>query len=498
MNWTVWIPLLVIGSSLTAALLIFPLAEERNRLRGAINIGAAIVKLLLVAFMVIAVGRGVEFETELTFLPGIALAFRADFLGLLFISLSAVLWLVTTIYALAYFRDSPDKSRFFGFFSLCVTATMGIALAANLVTFFVFYEMLTIVTYPLVVHRGTGRALAAGRVYLLYTLLGGIVLLFGIALLYVVAGTIAFTPGGALAGAEGIARWQLILIFAVLIAGLGVKGALVPLHGWLPQAMVAPAPVSALLHAVAVVKAGAFGIVRVVYDVFGLQFAAELGVLFPLAVVASVTIVYGSIRALAQDDLKKRLAFSTVSQLSYITLGTAIVGPLSTMGGLAHLVHQGVMKITLFLCAGVLAETLGVHAVKEMRGVGRRMPLTMAAFTVAAFGMIGVPPVAGFVTKWYLGVGAVQAGESWVVAVLATSSLLNAMYFLPVIRTAWFDSPDDPWPERRHGTRFEADPALVLSAVTPAVLALGAGLLAGLPWSPLNLARLAVEGIYLR
>jgi multicomponent Na+:H+ antiporter subunit D len=375
---------------------------------------------------------------------------------------------------------------------------MGIALAANLVTFFVFYEMLTIVTYPLVVHRGTGRALAAGRVYLLYTLLGGIVLLFGIALLYVVTGTIAFTPGGALADAEGIARWQLILIFALLIAGLGVKGALVPLHGWLPQAMVAPAPVSALLHAVAVVKAGAFGIVRVVYDVFGLQFAAELGVLFPLAVLASVTIVYGSIRALAQEDLKKRLAFSTVSQLSYITLGTAIVGPLSTMGGLAHLVHQGVMKITLFLCAGVLAETLGVHAVKEMRGIGRRMPLTMAAFTVAAFGMIGVPPVAGFVTKWYLGVGAVQAGEPWVVAVLATSSLLNAMYFLPVIRTAWFDRPDDPWPERRPGTRFEADPALVLSAVTPAVLALGAGLLAGLPWSPLNLARLAVEGIYLR
>jgi multicomponent Na+:H+ antiporter subunit D len=500
-SWTAMLPLLVIGSSLTAAVLIFPLGEERERLRATINITAAVVKLLFVALMVLGGAQGLQFETHLAFLPGIPILLRADFLGLLFVSLSAVLWLVTTVYALAYLRGSPDRSRFFGFFSLCVTATMGIALAGNLVTFFVFYELLTIATYPLVVHRGTGRALAAGRLYLVYTLTGGIVLLLGITLLHVVLGVTDFVPGGgvAVAATEAAAsRGMLVSIFALLIGGLGVKAALFPLHGWLPQAMVAPAPVSALLHAVAVVKAGAFGIVRVVYDVFGLEFAAGLGVLGPLAIIASVSIVYGSLRALAQDDLKKRLAFSTVSQLAYITLGTALVGPLSTMGGLVHLVHQGIMKITLFLCAGVLAETLGLHNVSELRGVGRRMPLTMLAFTIAAFGMIGVPPLAGFVTKWYIGIGAVDAGAVWAVGVLVLSSVLSALYFLPIIRTAWFDEPDGEWTPRPAGRRLEGDPALVISAIVPAVLTLGAGLLAGFPWSPLSLARLAVEGIYLR
>jgi multicomponent Na+:H+ antiporter subunit D len=500
-NWPALLPLLVIGTSLMAAILIFPLAEERERLRATINVTAAIVKLLLVAGMVLGGTRGIEFETHLAFLPGIPIVLRADFLGMLFVSLSAALWLVTTIYALAYLRYSPDKSRFFGFFSLCVTATMGIALAGNLVTFFVFYELLTVATYPLVVHRGTERALAAGRLYLVYTLTGGIVLLLGIVLLQVVFGITDFVPGGSVAAAAAgvdVSRGTVVAIFVLLVGGLGVKAALFPLHGWLPQAMVAPAPVSALLHAVAVVKAGAFGIVRVIYDVFGLEFAGALGVLGPLAVIASISIVYGSLRALTQDDLKRRLAFSTVSQLAYITLGAALMGPLSTMGGLAHLIHQGIMKITLFLCAGVLAETLGLHNVSQLRGVGKRMPLTMLAFTIGAFGMIGVPPLAGFVTKWYIGIGAVNAGESWAVGVIVLSSVLTAMYFLPIVKTAWFDEADAEWAPRPAGRRLEGDPALVFSAMAPAVLTLGAGLLAGMPWSPLGLARLAVEEIYLR
>ena len=225
----------------------------------------------------------------------------------------------------------------------------------------------------------------------------------------------------------------------LLVLGLGVKAALVPLHGWLPQAMVAPAPVSALLHAVAVVKAGAFGIVRVVYDVYGVEFAADLNLLLPLGVMAAVTIIYGSIKALSQDNLKKRLAYSTVSQVSYIALGTATLGPIATIGGVVHLVHQGVMKITLFFAAGNYAETLGVHKVSEMNGVGRRMPGTTLAFTVGALGMIGIPPVAGYVTKWYLGLGALEAGAAaWVLPVLIISSLLNAAYFLPILYRAWF------------------------------------------------------------
>jgi multicomponent Na+:H+ antiporter subunit D len=276
-----------------------------------------------------------------------------------------------------------------------------------------------------------------------------------------------------------------------------VKAAIVPLHGWLPVAMVAPAPVSALLHAVAVVKAGAFGIIRVVYDVFGVRTADEIGVLAPLAVAAAVTILWGSLRALTQDDLKRRLAYSTVSQLSYITLGIATFGPVSTVGGLAHLIHQGIMKITLFFCAGLLAETLSVKRISEMSGVGRRMPMTMAAFTTAAFGMIGVPPLAGFVSKWYLGLGGIDSGDTWIVAVLVASSVLNAAYFLPIVRTAWFGAPRDAWADRplRLGAP-EASWWLLAPTLLTAVLALGAGVLAAVEISPLGLARRAALGLY--
>src|SRR5690606_35847906 len=226
--------------------------------------------------------------------------------------------LITTVYAVGYLEASPHRSRFFGFFSICVTATVGVAMAGNLVTFLVFYEMLTLSTYPLVVHRGTETARRAGRIYLLYTLTGGMLLLVGTVWLHSVAGHTTFTERGFLSGLPAEMHGELVAIFAVLFAGVGVQAALVPLHGWLPQAMVAPAPVSALLHAVAVVKSGVFGVVRIVQDVYGYEFAAELGLRGPLVSLASVTIVYGSLRALHQDDLKRRLAFSTVSQVSYI------------------------------------------------------------------------------------------------------------------------------------------------------------------------------------
>ncbi len=491
-----WLPLLVPAVSLLTAILIFPLREEQFAARTTLNLAGAILKLVLVGVIVYGSFYGREYEARLPFVPGLELVLRVDFLALLFISLSAVLWLVTTVYAIGYLEESPHRSRFFGFFSLCVTATMGIALAGNLITFFIFYEMLTVVTYPLVVHRGTGEALAAGRTYLLYTLGGGVLLLAGIAWLHGLTGPTEFTLGGVVAHLGETHRPQLVLIFTLLIAGLGVKAALFPLHGWLPEAMVAPAPVSALLHAVAVVKAGAYGIVRVVYDVYGIEFAATLGVLMPLAVLAGFTIIYASVRALAQDDLKKRLAYSTVSQLSYITLGVAIVGPLATVGGIVHLMHQGIMKITLFLCAGVIAETLGLHKVSELGGVGRRLPLTMGAFTVGALGMIGVPPVAGFISKWYLGMGSLAAGQEWVLLVLAISSLLNAMYFLPIIHLAFFKPAGHEWTEGHARGRLEANWMLVLPAIAAAALSLGAGLLAGVPFGPLGLARIAAEEIY--
>jgi multicomponent Na+:H+ antiporter subunit D len=488
------LPLVVVLTSAVPGLAIFFLGEERRGARTALNLAGAGAKLALLGVALWGVAHDRVFETRLPFLPGVDFVLRIDAPGLLFGTLSGVLWLLTTVYAIAYLEGAPHRSRFFGFFSLCVSASMGVAFAGNLVTFLVFYELLTLTTWPLVVHRGTEKAIRAGRVYLGYTLGGSALLLAGVVWLYALAGAVEFTERGALTAVAARAP-DLRAIFALMVAGVGVKAALVPLHGWLPRAMVAPAPVSALLHAVAVVKAGAFGVVRLVYDVFGIEFAAGLGVLGPLAAVASVTIVWGSFRALFQDDLKKRLAYSTVSQVSYIVLGTAVLGPISTLGGLVHLVHQGIMKITLFFCAGNLAETLGIHKVSEMRGAGRRMPLTMAAFTIGALGMIGLPPLAGFVSKWYLGVGGLEAGESWVVLVLAASTLLNAGYFLPILRAAWLEPPPESWP---HETRFRHETALglLVPPLLTALLVVLAGLFAGSDFSPLAWARLVVAREY--
>ena len=493
MNWNAWFPLLAITSSLVPGLIIFSLAEERVRLRTALNLTGALVNLVLVGWMLWGVYHGQHYELRLALLPGLDLVLRAGPLALFFATLSSVLWLVTTVYAIGYLEESPHRSRFFGFFSLCVTATIGIALSGNLITFLLFYEILTLTTYPLMVHRGTEEARRAGQVYLTYTIIGGTLLLIGTVWLYTLTGTLEFTPQGFLSDLGEVHHPTLIIIFALLIAGFGVKAALVPLHGWLPQAMVAPAPVSALLHAVAVVKAGAFGIVRVVYDVFGVEFSAELGVTGPLAWLAAITIIYGSLRALFQDDLKRRLAFSTISQVSYITLGVAIVGPIATIGGVVHLMHQGLMKITLFFCAGNLAETLGIHKVSEMNGVGRRMPWTMAAFTIGAFGMIGAPPIAGFISKWYLGLGALDAGQVWVIYVLVGSSLLNAAYFLPILHRAWFREPSGSWPDERNFGRMETAWMLLLPPVLTALMALGAGLLASASFSPLEWVRLIAQ-----
>ncbi|MFM1892616.1 MAG: hypothetical protein RLZ44_1693 [Pseudomonadota bacterium] len=500
MTLSTTLPGLIVLTSLLPGLLIFFLREGSHRLRTWLNLGGAAAKVLLVGVMIWGVFHEQAYETRWTLAPGLELVLHADALSVLFVTLSTVLWLVTTVYAIGYLEHSPHRSRFFGFFSLCVSATVGLALAGNLFTFVIFYEALTLATYPLVAHRGTPEALRGARIYLAYTLGGGVLLLLGAVWLQLVAGPVAFVEGGVLYRLPEAVHGQLKWIFLLLMLGLGVKAALVPLHGWLPQAMVAPAPVSALLHAVAVVKAGAFGIVRVVYDVYGVEFAADLDLLWPLGAAAAITIVYGSVRALTQDSLKKRLAYSTVSQVSYIALGAAIFGPIATIGGVVHLVHQGIMKITLFFAAGNYAETLGVHKISEMDGIGRRMPGTTLAFSIGALGMIGIPPVAGFVSKWYLGLGAVESGAAaWVLPVLAASSLLNAAYFLPILYRAWFKPAPAAWPDEQiPARRLETSSALLWPPVVTAALALAAGLFAAAPYSPLEWAQLIAAREYLR
>jgi multicomponent Na+:H+ antiporter subunit D len=488
------LPLLIVASSFIAGIAIFLLGESRSMLRTVLNMTAAAVKLVLVgAVFHGAVVHGYTFEARYEIVLGFDFLLRVDLASLIFLSLSSVLWFLTTIYAIGYLEGSPHRSRFFGFFSMCVTASVGVALAGNLITFFIFYEFVTLTTYPLVVHRGTEAARRAGRTYLIYTITGGAMLFLGVTWMHTLTGAVDFGDTAALYTIAGHSTGETRLLFVLLVLALGVKAALVPLHGWLPVAMIAPAPVSALLHAVAVVKVGAFGILRIVYDVFGVHLAHDLGLLLPLAVLAAITVLYGSVRALGQDDLKKRLAYSTVSQVAYIVLGVAMLGPAATAGALVHLVHQGIMKITLFFCAGNVAETLGLHRVSQLAGVGQRMPLTMTAFTIAAFGMIGVPPVAGFISKWYLCVGSIESGVPWVVAVLAVSSLINAAYFLPILYTAWFHQPHEGWAldEQREAPWMLLGPPLVTAA-----LSLGAGLFANTPFSPLDLAREIADSMY--
>jgi multicomponent Na+:H+ antiporter subunit D len=468
----------ILLSSLLPGLIIFTLPEQKVTLRTSLNLAGALFKLMFVGLLFVRVAERQYAELRLPLLPDIELVLRADALSLLFLTLSAFLWLLTTIYAIGYLEGSPNRSRFFGFFSLCVSATTGIALSGDMVTFVIFYEMLTISTYPLVVHRGTPKALAAGRIYLAYTVCGGLVLFFATVWLRAIAGPLDFRPGGVVADLDPALYGSLAIIFALLILSLGVKAALVPLHIWLPSAMVAPAPVSALLHAVAVVKAGAFGIIRVIHDIYGIGFSTQLNLLFPLALLAAFTVIYGSIRALSQNDLKRRLAFSTVSQVSYILLGVAMATPLGTIGGLVHLVHQGVMKITLFFCAGNLAETLGIHKIDEMDGVGRRMPWTMMAFTVGALGMIGLPPLAGFISKWYLGLGSLAAGQPWIILVLIVSTLLNAAYFLPVLHRIWFVEPRQDWPSSSLRGGRETTWALLAPPLITALLVVLLGIFA--------------------
>lgn len=375
--------------------------------------------------------------------PQLSATLRVDALGYLFALLASGLWLLTSLYSVGYVRLQSEKkqTRYFSCFAICLGSTVGIAFSSDLLSFFIFYEILTIATYPLVVHRETPQALRAGRKYLLYTLSAGVCLLAGVAWTWILSQQLSFVPGGFLKGTaqDSTLRW-LFLLFGL---GWGVKAAIFPLQGWLPSAMVAPTPVSALLHAVAVVKAGVFGCLRVSGYVFGLDFLRELGISEVLAILAAATIVGASLAALLQDNLKRRLAYSTVSQLSYIMLGVALASEAAWRGAVLHLVNHGVMKITLFFCAGAMEVGAHREKISEMGGIGRRMPWTLAAFAVASFGMMGTPLLCGFISKWHLALGSLEAGRPIYLGVLLLSSFLNAAYFLPIVYRGFFcASPD--------------------------------------------------------
>lgn len=460
-------------------------------------LSAATIKMVIVLSMLPGSLRGTVYSFDVVdFTGGIGLGFRVDALGMFFALVSSTLWVITTVYAIGYMKDDGKLVRFYGFFALCVSTTVGIAFAENLLSFFLFYEILTICTYPLVIHSETPDALRAGRKYLAYTLTGGAFVLIGAVMTLDAAGTLSFAYPGILDA--DTSRGTLAAIFILLTVGFGVKAAIMPLHSWLPTAMIAPTPVSALLHAVAVVKVGAFGILRTIYNVFGVDLLSEIGYTVPLAWLAGFTIIAASMIAIFQDNLKRRLAYSTISQLSYIVLAASILAPSAAVAAIVHIANQAFAKITMFFAAGAIQRATGKTNVRELAGIGRTMPWTMGAFTIASLSFIGFPLFAGFITKWYLCLGALEAGQWWFVLLMIASSMLNAAYFLPIVYLAFFKPVTS---ETEHGVPVvapvtEAHPSLLIPTVICAAYVILLGASADVPGMPFSLAKAAVNFVF--
>lgn len=473
------------GSLMISRLGCRPNVRESVTLITAVSLLACVLSLLP---GVLAGGR--PSMVLFTVLPGLRIAFQVEPLGMLFALIASGLWIVNSLYSIGYMRGNGEanQTRFYVCFALALGATMGIAFAGNLFTLFVFYELLTLITYPLVTHHKTEAARDGGRVYL--GLLMGTSIFFllpALAFIWFLTGTTDFTPGGILSGKLGHAA--LAGLLALCVFGIG-KAALMPFHRWLPAAMVAPTPVSALLHAVAVVKAGVFSVVKIIVYIFGVENLASSGLSGAadwLVVVAGFTIVAASVVALGANNIKRRLAYSTISQLSYVVMAAALLAPLSLVGAVMHIAAHAVGKITLFFAAGAIYTAAHKTEVSELDGIGRRMPWTMAAFSIAALSMIGLPPAVGFISKWYMLSGAMVSGQWLAVAVIVLSTLLNAGYFLPIIYRAFFVAPPQHVNAHPHG---EA-PVWMVVALT--ITAVATVVLFFVPDVPLALARQMLE-----
>ena len=464
-------PLLAVLVSLAVVPILASSSKAPNA-REAWTFVAAIAKFLLVVSMLPVILQGTEIVYTLAeVLPGVAIRFKVDAFGMLFALVSSTLWIVTTVYSIGYMRglNEHSQTRYFCFFALALSATIGVAFSANLLTLYLFYEMLSFATYPLVTHHQDREARSSGRKYLLYIVGGSIAFVLPAMLLsYNLAGTLDFAKQGFLAGTGSKELMTLLLVMFVF--GFA-KAGIMPFHSWLPAAMVAPTPVSALLHAVAVVKVGVFSIVRVLTGVFGIDLLASLHLGTVICYIASFTIIVASLLALSQDGLKRRLAFSTIGQLSYIVLGIALLSPKGMVGGMTHIAMHAFGKITLFFCAGAIFVATGKKNISEMVGIGKRMPVTMLAFFIGALSVTGLPPTGGFFSKWYLVLGTLQAHQMPMLFVLLTSSLLNAAYFFPIVYKAFFCTAE----EAMFDNKMEEAPIwcvapLVLTAVISIVL----------------------------
>ncbi len=426
---------------------------------------------------------------------GIEITLRMDTLGYYFALVISFIWLLATVYSVRYIDHK--ENRFFAFFALCESFLMGCAFSANMFTYFIFYEMMTFGSYPLIVHEETAIARRAAYKYLVYAICAGTVLFFAIVAHYFWGGgDLSFGHWEGVMSLETASRAALMTVFFTYLAGFGVKAAIMPLHGWVPDAHpAAPSPASAVLSGV-ILKAGAFGIMRVVFNVFGVDLLRELKAYIPFAVLASVTIVMASVFALTQDNLKRRLAYSSIGQVSYILLGLALLAHDGELGGIMHLAHHALMKGCLFLCAGIILVKTGKKNISEMKGIGYQLPLTMICFTICALAMMGTPPSVGFISKWLLGSGALQSGNPVYLIVLLVSALLNAAYFLPIVYTAFFqwEGEEEEHPKLQWGR--ETDLEMLVPVVVLAVLVLVVGIWVKVPGFPHSFADVVVKLIF--
>lgn len=483
-------PFLAILVSMAAVPFII-LSGNRPNLREGWTFLAAIVKFLLVLSLlpIVLEGKQITF-TLVQILPELALKLRVDAFGMLFALVSSFLWIVTSAYSIGYMRGLKEHSqtRYFCFFALSLSATIGVAFSANLLTLYMFYEMLSFATYPLVTHHQDNEARQSGRKYLAYIVGSSIgFALPAMLVVYHLTGTLSFSYAGIFTGSESPVTITVLLL--LLVFGFA-KAGIMPFHSWLPAAMVAPTPVSALLHAVAVVKVGVFCICRVIMGIFGTGLLQRLDLGLLISIIAAFTIIVASLVALVQDNLKARLAFSTIGQLSYIVLGVALLSPHGMIGGMLHIAMHAFGKITLFFCAGAIFVTTGVKNISQMKGLGRQMPLTMLAFLIGSLSVIGLPPGGGFISKWFLVLGTMQADQLSMLVVLLVSSILNAAYFLPIVYQAFFSKSETG----SFSSGFREAPAFCL--VPLLITALGSIILLLYPQPFFTLAEQTVHAIF--
>ena len=465
--------ILALSSGVVGGLIVAVMPQARSRLRNLVVLVFSVSGTIFSWQVALMVFAGENFRIVGEF-GGLAWSLDPDPLGAVFGLIASTLWLFTTVYSFGYMAGKHKQRTYYTFLLISFSVTLGVAFSGNLVALYLFYELLTFATYPLVIHERSSGAVKAGAKYILYNLSGAGALLIAIVITYGWAGNLDFAGGPILADCLKNGLNWLLVLFTI---GFGVKAAIMPLHRWLPAAMVAPTPVSALLHAVAVVYSGVYGILRVVYSVFGHELMAELSFSSMLPLIAAFTILVGVTIATQQDVLKRRLAYHTISQLSYILLGAFTLQPSGLTGAILHMISYSTLKVTLFFCAGIIAEQTGEIKVSKMGGVGWSLPMTMAAFGIASLGMIGMLPLNTFWSKYYLMKGSVAGGRWPLALVLIASGIINAVCFIPTVVTAFRGKSVQPNAERGGRVALMLAPTLLLAAI-----ALSIGLWPGIVW----------------